>query len=198
MNDNDARARLFVGLRISLEVIARLADAVNALRNQASAGGLAVRWVAPASYHITLKFIGWARRAAIPAVRDALEVALASERGFSARCAGVGAFPAPTRARVLWAGLQDPGGRCAALAAKIDTALQPLGFPRETRTFHGHVTLGRCRVPGDVGALLEPLSERDFGSSPVDQVCLYESTTTATGSEYTVLTEWLLGGSVRR
>jgi len=64
--------RLFVGLRVSLATANALGRAVETLGRRARDGGLEVRWVPPAGYHVTLKFLGWTRATAIEAVADAL------------------------------------------------------------------------------------------------------------------------------
>ena len=69
---NDERpVRLFVGVRVSLATVRALEDAVQELRRAAAAqGGMQLRWVAPAAYHVTLKFLGWTRPEAAFALRD--------------------------------------------------------------------------------------------------------------------------------
>lgn len=194
MSDSAKSVRLFVGVPIAMQTVEELTGLARELRKGAEDGGLPVRWVSPATYHVTLKFLGWSRPEILDAVRDAIAGAVAAVPRFDFTTRGVGAFPKPERARVLWAGIDEPGGHLPALAAALDQAAAGLGFERETRPFHGHVTLGRLRQPSDVSRLLGPVAEKMFSKTSVDAVVLYKSVMKSTGSEYFVEAEFGLGG----
>jgi 2'-5' RNA ligase len=107
---------------------------------------------------------------------------------------GLGAFPTPTRPRVIWAGTA-PAPAFVALAEGVDRALAALGFPPETRGFTAHVTLGRVRVPRHEPALadaLEAAAARPFGTLPVARVSLMRSELSPRGARYTELAGWAL------
>jgi len=74
--------------------------------------------------------------------------------------AGAGAFPSAGRARVLWCGLSGDDREVASLAASVAAAARGAGatMPDEGRAFRPHLTLARCRVPADAGALVAALS----------------------------------------
>ena len=82
------------------------------------------------NFHVTLKFLGGIDDARVPSVSDALRAAVGRHARFEIELGGLGAFPSPTRARVLWAGVVSGEGSLAALAATVDVALAALGFPR--------------------------------------------------------------------
>lgn len=189
--------RLFVGVRVSLATVNALADAARDLRARAGESGLRVKWVAPATYHVTLKFIGWTRPAAVDAIHDSVGSALAGTIGFEFATRGVGAFPSPRKARVVWAGVDDPNGHLTALAEAVDATLASLGYAKEKRPFHPHVTLGRLKVPGDISALLEPLAEQSFSETVAESVVLFESVMKSSGAEYTPIVEWPLEAAPR-
>ena len=92
-----ASIRLFLGARVSMATVERLAETAEAMRRAAYEGGYQVRWVAPANYHVTLKFLGDAGAAIITAIRDRLEPRLASLPRFDFTAAGVGASRAASR-----------------------------------------------------------------------------------------------------
>jgi hypothetical protein len=115
--------RLFVGAPISLASVRAIGGAVVAMGKAAEAARLRVRWLSPVTYHVTLKFIGWTRAEAMPAIEDALASALAGARAFPIAVGGAGAFPSAGRGRVMWIGVDDAGGGLARLAAKIEEAL---------------------------------------------------------------------------
>lgn len=183
--------RLFIGARVSLATVRALDDAVGVMRRAESA--VRPRWVAPATYHVTLKFLGWSRPEAVVALRDRVGAALAGVRAVEIECRGLGAFPSADKARVVWAGIDPAGaGRLAEMVERIERATAELGFPREKRAWHGHVTLGRVRTPGDVRGLLEAASEQTYRHSWVDALVLFESQMKKEGSEYTEIASWSL------
>jgi 2'-5' RNA ligase len=197
MSEPEDRIRLFLGVEISMAAARELTAAAEALRRKARAGGLRVRWVAPEMYHVTLKFLGWTRPEAVGAIVDVLGDAIAAVDAFTVTGRGPGAFPRVDRARVLWAGLDDPTGGLTRLAGILETALEPIGFAREARPFHAHVTLGRIREPEDVQTLLQGESERLFRESRITAVTLFESVLKSGGSEYRAQARFGLGAAFR-
>jgi 2'-5' RNA ligase len=175
--------RLFVGARISVATANAIAACAEMLQRRARDANVQLKWVAPANYHVTLKFLGWARDEAVGAVRDALVGACAGVKAFELRCARLGAFPSLDKASVLWAGVEDPAG-IAELARRIDAATSALGFATDTRAFHAHVTIARLRENRPLRELVLPLSEQMFGTSRLDGVTLFESETKSTGPVY--------------
>ncbi len=178
--------RLFVGARVSMATIGELSGTAEMLARRAQQAGVRVKWVEPATYHVTLKFIGWARREAAAAIGDALARAV-PESGvapFSFRTARLGAFPTPEKASVVWAGVDDRSGGLGRLAAAIDRELEAVGVGRDKRAFHAHVTLGRLRDPASVAQVILPFSEQVFSETSLTEVVLFESRTKSTGSEY--------------
>jgi 2'-5' RNA ligase len=101
---------------------------------------------------------------------------------------GLGAFPSPTRPRVLWAGVDEGRTAAATLACGVDDALAGLGFEREARAFSPHVTLGRVRGPRPAPRLAEALAAGGhFGRQPVASVALMRSDLSPRGARYSEL-----------
>jgi RNA 2',3'-cyclic 3'-phosphodiesterase len=190
--DRPRALRLFIGVRVSLATVRALDEAVQAMR---SARRAKVNWVAPACYHITLKFLGWTRPEVAFALRDRVGEAVAGRRAFDLETLGLGAFPSPDRARIVWAGV-DPAGsaRLKELAALLERATEQLGFAPEQRPFHPHVTLGRLRERSDVREMLARCPEQFFRGSSIDTVVLFESHMKSSGSEYEEKARWPLEG----
>jgi 2'-5' RNA ligase len=179
---NTTGKRLFVGVRVSVQTANAIAATAESLQRRARDAGIDVKWVAPVSYHVTLKFLGFVREDAIGAVRDALDEALVGALPRKFRTARLGAFPSLDKASVLWAGID--GNPLDDIAARIETAMTGIGFARETRAFHAHVTLGRLRETRSVRDLVLPLSEQMFSDTRIDGVTLFESETKSSGSVY--------------
>ena len=103
-----------------------------------------VAWVKAGNLHLTLKFLGDVEEQRIEAIATSLTKAAAQVDAFDLTIGGFGAFPTRARPRVIW--VEANGPRLHALVESIECALEALGFPRETRPFAGHITLGRVRA----------------------------------------------------
>ena len=147
-----------------------------------------VAWVGRDDVHLTLKFLGGVEAGRLDAVTGALAGAVAGRPAFDLAVSGLGAFPSPARPRVLWAGVGEGAGAAGALAGLIDEALAPLGFPRETRPFSAHVTLGRVRTPRTDRRLAEALAAGGpVGRQRLGHVSLMRSELSPRGARYTEL-----------
>ena len=154
-----------------------------------------VAWVAEANLHVTLKFLGQIEAGRVAPIAEALGAVASRTPSFELAVRGLGAFPTPVRARVVWVGL-EPIGPLAAVAAELDTALGTLGIPRESRPFAAHVTLGRVRESrrnlGLADALARPA---ECGRLPVTRLSLMRSELHPRGARYTELTSVVLAGA---
>jgi 2'-5' RNA ligase len=175
--------RLFVGVRISVATANALAQCAEQLARRAKDANVDVKWVAPTSYHLTLKFLGWTRGELIEALNDRITAAIAGVAPFKFRTGRLGAFPSLEKASVVWAGIEDPGG-LGELAKRIEAATTALGYAAETRAFHPHITLGRTRETRPLRDVVLPMSEQMFSDTRVDSVILFESETKSSGSVY--------------
>ena len=183
--------RLFVALDIPENVRGALAALVNRLR----AAFMDARWVRVEGVHVTLKFIG-----EVPTEKlDVIKTALASVPGRAAIpliFKGLGFFPSERRPRVLWAGIEC-GPDLTALAAAVETALAPVGIPREDRTFTPHLTLARFEAPRNLAALhaaIENAGPVEFGTTTAKEFHLYQSVLKRGGAEYTRLATYSFTG----
>jgi len=184
--------RLFLAVLLPDEVRAALAAEVQRLQRVARD----VAWVAPDNLHVTLKFLGEVEPGRVEAVGAALGPVAKTTAAFDVEVLGLGAFPSPTRPRVVWAGLGAGAAPLAALAGRVDAALATAAFAPETRPFAGHVTLGRVREPQRaprLAAALDAGASRRFGLVAVDRIALVRSDLSPRGARYTVLETWPLG-----
>jgi 2'-5' RNA ligase len=187
--------RCFVAIDLAPAVREAVARAQAELRRLAPRAD--VRWVDPASLHLTLKFLGEVPPARVDAIAAALAVVAGEHAPLVLRAAGLGAFRSARRARVLWAGITAGITELVRLAAGVDDALAGLGFARESRPFTGHVTLARVRSPRETAPLagaLEAASERELGAWRAAEVVLYRSYLRPSGAVYEALARCPLGG----
>lgn len=113
----------------------------------------AARWTPLANQHITLKFLGSTQVDQLERVQGVCREVARPASPADLRLRGLGVFPNLRRARVVWVGVQDPAAVLTQLAADLDRALEPLGFPSEKRAFTPHLTLARFRQPQRLDSL---------------------------------------------
>jgi 2'-5' RNA ligase len=155
-----------------------------------------VAWVPPDNLHVTVKFLGGVAPDRLEAVAEALGRVARAAAPFAVVVQGLGAFPTPARARVIWAGITTGAAELAALAAHVEDVLAPLGFDRERRPFSAHVTLGRVRAPRrdpGLARALEGTAGVQFGRFAVERLWLMQSDLSPRGAHYTPLGSWPLG-----
>ncbi len=148
--------------------------------------GVRARWVRPDRMHLTVRFLGELESDRFAAVLDALTAPLEVRGPLRLAPDGLGAFPSPARARVVWAGFTGDRSALARAALEVEARLEPLGLPRERRPLRPHLTLGRFRVPPPrgIGAAVEAVGPyRGPGFAVTEFVC-YESRLHPTGPEY--------------
>ena len=143
------------------------------------------RWTRPEGIHLTLKFLGELSAQQAAQVKKALAQMEQFEK-FRVRAQGFGFFPAADRPRVFWAGLDVPPD-LTRLAAEVENAMSPLGFPAENRAFRPHLTLARFKVPRpqpELEALVAAQGNPLLGDFEVSEFFLWESRLLPGGAEY--------------
>ena len=122
-------------------------------------------------------------------------------RGFDPiplRLVGLGAFPDPARARVLWVGLTGPGlDALRALREAVRQATATAGYPADDR-FEAHVTIGRLKpkrgMIQDLGPLCRHFRTWPGGAFTVAETIVFASVLAPEGSAYSPLTRAPLQG----
>lgn len=188
--------RCFVAVDVSAAVRDAVARAQAGVRAAAPAAD--VRWVEPASLHLTLQFLGAVDEGLVPSVSAALDGAVHDVLPIGLAAGGLGVFPGPARPRVVWAGLTAGLGELGRLAVAVEQALEPLGFPREARPFRGHVTIGRVRSPRGgraLAAALETAGAMAFGTWTASEVVLYQSQLRPSGAVHTAVSRHPFGAA---
>jgi 2'-5' RNA ligase len=147
--------RLFVAIDPDEAVRAGTAAAIAALGQVAGPAARGLRFVDPATVHLTIRFLGNVPEPFLAQVTSAVASSAAAGRPLRLEVRGLGAFPIPGRTRVVWLGVAGDLAPLEALAATLDRRLAPLGFPAE-RAFRPHLTLARARRGGalDLAAAL--------------------------------------------
>jgi RNA 2',3'-cyclic 3'-phosphodiesterase len=151
------------------------------------------RRVVPDKWHFTLRFLGLTASA----LRDRLIAELATERFGSVinlQLSGLGAFPGPARARVLWAGVTQGADRLTELAAGVTAACVRAGLASDERPYSPHLTLSRLDPPRDVRRLVREASSFVVRAT-LDEVLLMRSTLGQGHPRYEVLARYALAAA---
>ena len=185
--------RTFIAVPLPPEARTLLADVQAEMRSFRAD----VKWTAPDSIHLTLKFLGEIDPAILPALAGLLREQTAVEAPFTMRMYGLGGFPNARNPRVIWFGLEGDLRALSSLQAKVESACAKAGFPPEQRPFRPHFTLGRVRSKSN----LQPLTDYiKIGSAlehtfTVKNLNIYQSTLRRQGAVYAVLEEIELKGA---
>ena len=104
---------------------------------------------------------------------------------FALTYTGIGAFPKPASARVVWVGVDQEGGqKLAALANDVVAKMSVLGFSAD-KPFSPHMTIFRAKGrPVRMIDIVAKYQGRTFGSDMIDRVHLKKSDLTPQGPVY--------------
>lgn len=159
-----------------------------------------ISWVRSEGIHLTLKFLGDCDPDRVDAVSAGAWDVAGRFTPFDLGAEGRGIFPDVRQPRVFWIGIQGATPNLLALAEALEARLETVGFDRESRLFHGHLTVGRVRRDTG-GRELEAMARRwleaaetSYGSFRVDRFLLMESTLKPGGAVYTAVEEYPLVG----
>ncbi len=190
--------RTFVAVNIPVEIKQNLQKEIDQLR--ALICGESVRWVRSQGIHLTLNFLGEISNSSLGEIRQTLEREIEKHPTCTLSVEGFGCFPNRRRPRVLWIGITEDQGTLAQVQSSINEKLVPLGFEKDGRTFHPHLTLGRVKrnvSTSDLIQIQDAINEFDvaqIGQFEVREIHLIESILKPTGAEYFTLGEYALGG----
>jgi 2'-5' RNA ligase len=178
--------RLFVAADVLDGVRDSLAEGIAPLRERFRG-----KWVPPHNWHLTLKFLGSTWPRLVDWVQQTCREVASRHEPFETGLTSMGAFPNARRARVLWAGLEDPAERFAAIAGELDQALAA-EFKVEKRAFTAHLTVARFDPHVGLAGELEGIDvprERFV----IDRLVMYRSHLQRPAPRYEPLEEFPLG-----
>jgi 2'-5' RNA ligase len=179
--------RLFFAADIERDTIARVDDAIARLKRIDPS----VRWARPENHHITLYFFGEADEETKGSIEGILVEAAGGIGSFTVRVGGISAFPSVDRPRVLWVGIENPGGELAKMYESVSASIRREKLPVnvEERRYIPHLTIGRVKERCSPALIQEVKrsAETVFGEFQVDSVALYRSVLGREGALYTPL-----------
>jgi 2'-5' RNA ligase len=179
--------RSFFACELSPEILIKIRDLTIDLKATLAQQ---IKWVSTQNMHLTIQFLGDFKQSDIPVVKDQLQQALASIKPFELHIQGMGAFPSPARAKVIWLGI-DPQPALADLFHLVTSQTKRLGYPSEGRPFSAHITLGRVKpdiLPADlvkIKSMIQTREKIDLGTQTVKDLHFIKSNLTPGGPHYT-------------
>jgi RNA 2',3'-cyclic 3'-phosphodiesterase len=190
--------RLFVAVPLPMAALAAVTSLVSGVRlaPEPAPGERRdpsdVRWVRMDGLHLTLRFLGPTEPDRLDLLAEAVGQAAGGFGQFEVGLAGAGAFPNPTRPRVLWLGVGRGIEPLNELTSRLASALAEHGWARDDRPVRPHLTLARCdgvaAGPLVASRLLAATVELDLRWT-ADQVVLFESQTGGGPARYLRLLE---------
>jgi RNA 2',3'-cyclic 3'-phosphodiesterase len=142
-----------------------------------------VKPVEPPNFHFTVIFLGEISDHDVDRIKETL--AGFQFEPFTITYTGVGAFPSPAHARVVWVGLDSEGAqKLTALANDVVAKTFELGFKAD-KPFSAHMTLLRAkRRPVSASYISSKYQGKTFGSDKIDKVHLKKSELRPSGPIY--------------
>jgi len=137
--------------------------------------------------HLTLKFLGEVSFERYALLKEIAEGKIKGFKKFEFTLKGIGAFPSPAAARVVWLGVDVGHKDLQKLAALVEEAAVECGFPPEQRTFEPHLTLGRLRRQRSLVNELKKIENLLLGKEYrviVNEVIFFRSTLAPNGPIY--------------
>ena len=175
--------RTFIAVELSDELQAKVADI------QSKFSDFKFKFVDPKIVHITMKFLGDVPDEKIADISKALD---SVEYGkFEAKLGGIGVFPKPRFAMVIWVGCE---GDFQGLYRVIEDALSPFNFTADAYDFNAHATLARVKYlpkkhKQEFLDLLDDVRDVELGTMQVNSIKLKKSVLTPEGPLYETLHE---------
>lgn len=151
-----------------------------------------IKWVPNDNLHLTLKFLGEVDNREVPKVCDVVRACCQSVGPFPLHFRGAGAFPDPSRPRVVYAGIVEGGEPLSRIVQALETSLADLGFKPESRDYIPHLTLGRTRGGSRRGSpelaeRIEAQANCDLGVMEAEKAIIMASFLDKSGPTYQIM-----------
>ncbi len=142
-----------------------------------------IKPVEPNNFHFTLIFLGEISENDIHRIRA--ELSGFQFEPFTITYTGIGAFPNPAHARVVWMGIDPEGAqKLTALANDVVLRMSRIGF-RPDKPFSPHMTFLRSKGrPVNASLIHSKYLGRTFGSDTIEKVHIKKSELTRSGPIY--------------
>ncbi|KTD23774.1 RNA ligase/cyclic nucleotide phosphodiesterase [Legionella lansingensis] len=133
-----------------------------------------IKWTSTQNLHITLAFLGNIQQEHIPRLIERSSYELQNSKAFSLQLYRLQLFPTAKKPRIisLEAG---PDHVLSQIANHLRQAILDSNYSTETRSFRGHLTLGRLRNPHIAADALHEIKLPTIPTIPITEIHLFES-----------------------
>lgn len=192
---SDMKLRTFFGIALNDATRKSIESWLNTVKPRVHG----VRWIDPAQWHVTLRFLGGISPETLEEVKGrAAEVAAWANAG-RLEATQSGLFRSLQKPRIAWIGVQGDVEGLSDLYQRLEASLEGLDVAEsEARSFHPHITIGRIRNPKKVLGLelfIMAGKDKSFGDFALDTMTLFKSELTSEGAKYSTLENYCLGGN---
>jgi len=185
--------RAFIAINLDPEIRGYLSSLQQNLNLDAAK--VKVNWVEEKNLHLTLKFLGNISPSQIELIEIELKKITSQYPSFFIKLLPeIGVFPSYKMPRVIWVGIKEGAAELTEIYNLVETRLYKKGFPRESKNFSTHITLGRVKYLKDKDSLIHSLKSihLDSFSQKVKSIELMESKLTPQGPLYGIIRQYPL------
>lgn len=181
-DQEESTLRLFVGIPLP----EKLKNTVSALVNETKHILPHFRWVKPANYHLTLRFLGEVPHNQVPHLNAELSRLIPRFSPMELSLNGTwGLFPSLRRGRILWLGI---GGESVEILTVLSDSLASLPPPiMEHKPYKPHLTVARSHI-------VKPISRHQIAALPtiqerwsVAEIHMIQSILSNQGAQYRII-----------
>lgn len=153
---------------------AELKKLLGKMRRTLSDREIEARWVQPDLWHVTTAFLGPMDEARRTELLERLRQWRPQAPSLNLRLHGLGGYPAPEQARVLWVGVGE-NQEFLRLQSDLAAFLKKNAYDVGANAFHPHMTLARMRNPMSLTELIQLGGRKHFGDYPVTEFIVFHS-----------------------
>lgn len=149
-----------------------------------------IKLVKSENIHLTLKFLGDIDQSQLNKIKEKIDDTAKISKKFEIKICGIGVFPKLDFPRIIWVGIEDDEKHIEKIYQNLEDGLSKIGFEKEKRAFHSHLTIARIKYLKDKVELKKILETTQFIISEqitVNEISLFKSTLTPKGAIYTLL-----------
>jgi 2'-5' RNA ligase len=175
---------------IAFELPEKITSQIRGVQEGIKAHKFKIKWVQPQNIHLTLKFLGNIPASDTFKIQNAISEAVKGVEPILLAAKGIGVFPDLKRPRVLWVGIAGRKKALIGLYQALEESLEAIGFPKESRPFKGHLTLGRIRgkiISKRLVHVMDEFIDFETETFEANQIILFQSERLPSGAVYTKL-----------
>ncbi|MCX7769817.1 MAG: RNA 2',3'-cyclic phosphodiesterase [Proteobacteria bacterium] len=157
-----------------------------------------IKWTKPETWHLTIKFFGETNKDKLNNIIEICKTVFRKYSNFDITLKDISAFPNLRMPRVIFIDTQIPE-ILHQIHEELEKKFEDLGFKREDRKFHPHLTLARIK---DVKVFLKhnqqkienikEIGKEIYYNLKVNEIVLYQSILSKEGPKYLKLAKFKL------